>query len=183
MESSLSLIYIIDISSNQIQNMKLQNWCCRAWESVATMWVRPLVGLILCLAKTRRVLQSTDRRTPYRLEQRKSCCCTGKNSPPLLSVSSRSGAEWLAGEEGKDALLKAPIGLHPNEPPYNGWQFNNKGNFEEDESLICSSQPESPCCSITVSLSGAAKKGVVAFCGGMYKSTGLISMGRLVLLI
>ena len=89
----------------------------------------------------------------------------------------RSGDEWLVGEEEKEALAKAPVAVDTHQPPRNGWQFYNKGKFEEDESLICSNQPESPCCSITVSLSGKAKRGP-SFCEGMYESTGLISMGR-----
>ena len=97
---------------------------------------------------------------------------------PTRSLNlTRSGADWLVGEEEKDALLKAPVVVDPIQPPRNGWRFLNKGKFKEDESLICSNQPESPCCSITVSLSGAAKEGP-SWCEGEYKSTGLISMGR-----
>ena len=65
-----------------------------------------------------------------------------------------------------------------NKPSRTEWKFNNKGKFEEDENLICSDQLESPCCSITVSLSGEAKRSIVSFCAGKYESTGLISMGR-----
>ena len=97
---------------------------------------------------------------------------------PTRSLNlTRSGDIWLVGEEEKDALLKAPVVVDPIQPPRNGWQFCNKGKFEEDESLICSNQPESPCCSITVSLSAAAKK-EFDYCEGKYESTGLISMGR-----
>ena len=97
---------------------------------------------------------------------------------PTRSLNlTRSGADWLVGEEEKDALLKAPVTDDPKQPPRKGWQFYNKGKFEKDESLICSNQPESPCCSITVSLSGEAKR-ELSFCAGKYESTGLISMGR-----
>ena len=89
----------------------------------------------------------------------------------------RLGNDWLVGEEEKDDLLKAPVGVDPNKPPRTGWKFKNKGKFEEDESLICSNQPEPQCCSITVSLSGETKKSKSS-CEGKYKSTGLISMGR-----
>ena len=75
--------------------------------------------------------------------------------------------------------MKAPVGVDPNKPPSFGWQFNNKGKFEEDASIICNNQPEVPCI-ITVSLSGKGKEGL-SFCGGRYESTGLISMGRKVI--
>ena len=98
-----------------------------------------------------------------------------RTSPSIYII--RSGDEWLVVEEEKEALAKAPVGDDHNQPPRNGWQFHNKGKFEEDESLICSNQPESPCCSITVSFSEEAKEDV-GFCAGKYESTGLMSMGR-----
>ena len=143
------------------------------------MWVKPLVGLILCLVKKSAALQSTDRRTPKRFQQRRSSCCTGEKSPSPSIYIIRSGDDWLVGEEEKDALLKAPVGVDPYKPPRNGWQFFNKGKFDEDESLICSTQPELPCCSITVSLSGESlTKEYKSFREGKYESTGLMSMGR-----
>ena len=48
------------------------------------MWGKPLVGLILCLAKKRRVFQSTNRRTPERFQKRRSFCCTGEKSPTMV---------------------------------------------------------------------------------------------------
>ena len=81
----------------------------------------------------------------------------------------RSGDDWLVGEEEKDALLKASVGVDLYQPPRRGWLFHNKGEFEEDDSLICTKQPESVRCNIRVSLSGDAIK---------FESTGLISMGR-----
>ena len=98
-----------------------------------------------------------------------------KVPPPSIFII-RSGDDWLVGEKEKDALLKAPVAVDSDQPPRNGWQFYNKGKFKADESLICSNQPELPCCSITVSLSGEA--GRVSYCEGEYESTGLISMGR-----
>ena len=67
--------------------------------------------------------------------------------------------------------------VDPIQPPRNGWLFLNKGKFKEDESLICSNQPVLPCCSITVSLSGEAKR-EKSYLEGKYESNGLISMGR-----
>ena len=141
------------------------------------MGVKPLVGLIFCLVKKSVALQSLDRRTPQRFQRRRRSCCTGERSPSPSTYIIRSGADWLVGEEEKEALAKAPVGVDSHQPPRNGWQFHNKGKFKEDESLICSNQPESPCCSITVSLSGEAEK-EFSWCGGKYESTGLISMGR-----
>ena len=69
------------------------------------------------------------------------------------------------------------MGVHSNQPPRTGWKFSNKGKFEEDQSLTCTDQPELPCCSITVKLSGRAKERTL-WCEGKYESTGLISMGR-----
>ena len=99
-----------------------------------------------------------------------------RNVPPPLHLPSRSGDDWLVGEEEKDALLKAPVKVDPNQPPTTGWQFYNNGNFKEDESISCTNQTESPCCSITVSLSGEAKE--THDYDVIYESTGLISMGR-----
>ena len=140
------------------------------------MWVKPLEGLNFFPVKKSATLLSTDRLTPKRFQQRRNICCTGEKSPNPSIYIIRSGDDWLVGEEEKDALLKAPVGVDPNKPPSTGWKFYNKGNFEEDESLICSNQPESQCCSITVSLSNEAKK--ASYCEGKYERTGLISMGR-----
>ena len=99
---------------------------------------------------------------------------------PLILIIFRSNDNWIVGEvwgEKIIGLLKAPVSVDPNQPPSTGWKFNNNGKFEEDQSLTCANQPESPCCSITVSLSGEAKK-EKSFCEGKYESTGLISMGR-----
>ena len=157
--------------------MILQNCSCQAWVRAATMWVKPLEGLTFCLGKKSAALQSTDRRTPKRFQRRRSSCCTGEKCPSPSIYIIRSGDDWLVGEEEKDALLKAPVRVDPNQPTRTGWQFFNKRKFKEDESLTCSNQPESPCCSITVSLSGEAKESK-SWCEGKYESTGLISMGR-----
>ena len=43
----------------------------------------------------------------------------------------RSEAHWLVGEKDKAALLKAPVGLDPIQPPRTCWQFSKEVNFEE----------------------------------------------------
>ena len=99
---------------------------------------------------------------------------------PLILIIFRSNDDWIVGEvwgEKRVTLLKAPVSVDPNQPPSTGWQFNNNGKYEEDESLICTNQAELPCCSITLSLRSEAKKEKF-YCEGKYKRTGLISMGR-----
>ena len=159
------------------QSKILQAWCFQVWVRAAVTWLKPLVGLIFCLEKKSMALQSTDRPTPQRFQRRRRSCCTGERSPSPSTYIIRSGADWLVGEEEKGALLKTPVGDDHNQPPRTGWQFCNNGEFEEDASLICSNQPVSPCCSITVSLSGEATESR-SWCAGKYESTGLMSMGR-----
>ena len=104
---------------------------------------------------------------------------------PLSPPFPRSKDEWRIGEEGRDACLKARVGAAPDQPPTTGWKFFNydTNKHEVDESLSCSSNFVSsiPCC-LTISLSGAAKQ-VQGKCEGEYKSTGLVSAGRLVMII
>ena len=100
-----------------------------------------------------------------------------RKASPLLYPPSRSGDEWLVGEEEKDALLKAKVEVDRNQPACSGWKCFNTGEYKEDASLICSNQRESPCCILTVSLSGEARN-IPSNCEGKYESTGLISMGR-----
>ena len=99
---------------------------------------------------------------------------------PLSHFSPRSKDEWLVGEKGDDALLKASLGAVPNQPPTTGWMFFNRAtrDWKADESLSCSSNfiSSSPCC-LTIGLTGAAKE-AQGKCEGEYKSTGLVSMGR-----
>ena len=106
-----------------------------------------------------------------------------KDSAPVIST--RCGKEWLVKEEdGYSTCLKATAQVESNKPPISGWQFNNleTEQFEEDETLTCRPASTSPPCCLTVSLSGFAKK-VRGKCEGEYKSTGLTSLGRQVLLV
>ena len=79
--------------------------------------------------------------------------------------------------------MKARAAAEANKPPITGWRFNNleTEEFEDDESLTCCVASPSPPCRLTVSLSGSAKK-FRGKCEGEYRSTGLTSFGRQVLL-
>ena len=43
-----------------------------------------------------------------------------------LFLPLRSDTHWLVGEKEKAALLKAPVGLDPLQPPGTGWQFSKE---------------------------------------------------------
>ena len=97
----------------------------------------------------------------------------------------RCGKKWVVKEEGGNTTcLKAKVGGEPNKPPITGWQFYNleTEKFVDDEAVTCCLASPSPPCHLTVSLSGSAKK-VRGKCEGEYKSTGLTSSGRQVLLV
>jgi len=91
----------------------------------------------------------------------------------------RSGDQWLVGQMGGRALLKASVGVDPSQPPPTGWKFFNEdtNQYEPDATASCNILVNSPSCCLTVSLSGAAKD-AQGKCEGEYKSTGLVSMGR-----
>ena len=100
----------------------------------------------------------------------------------LCFLLSRSGNEWLVGEEGYPAQLKASVEDNLLIPPTTGWKFFNFDThaYEEDPHLTCSSTSASSCCSVTVSLKGLAKE-IQRECEGEYKDTGLRSAGRKVI--
>ena len=76
-----------------------------------------------------------------------------------------------------EAFLKARG--KENQPSTTGWQFKNwsTDKYEDDGSLTCNNFIASTPCRLTLSLNGAAKE-VQGKCEGVYKSTGLVSMGR-----
>ena len=80
--------------------------------------------------------------------------------------------------------LKASVGVEPNQPPSTGWKFYDgyTKEWEVDTTISCSIYVNSPPCCLTVTLSGEAleAQGRVQ---GVYKSTGLIRMGRPVIFI
>ena len=96
-----------------------------------------------------------------------------------LSLTSRLGDEWLVGTTGEQAYLRASVGGKVDQPPTTGWVFKNwsTGKYEEDGSLTCNNLIASAPCRLTVSLNGQAKE-VQGKCEGVYKNTGLVSMGR-----
>ena len=102
--------------------------------------------------------------------------------PLFFSLLSRSDNEWLVGEYGYEAALKASVGQETLIPPTTGWKFCNfeTKTYEEDTHLTCSSIPSSSSCSVTVSLSGLSKE-IQGECEGEYKDTGLRSRGRKVI--
>ena len=92
----------------------------------------------------------------------------------------RSGDEWLVGGEGLVAFLKTS-GPN-NQPSSTGWKVCQLGEWIDDVTLMCRPFVTSPPCFLTVSLSGAAKE-AQGECEGEYKSTGLLSAGREVMII
>ena len=76
-----------------------------------------------------------------------------------------------------EAFLKARG--KENQPSTTGWQFKNwsTDKYEDDGSLTCNNFIASAPCYLTLSLNGGAKE-VQGKCEGVYKRTGLVSMGR-----
>ena len=89
----------------------------------------------------------------------------------------RSQDQWVVEKEGYLTTLKASVRDNHLLQPTTGWKFSNRGNFEEDPTLICILPSTSPPCCLTLTLSGAAKE-AHGDCEGEYKSTGMTSMGR-----
>ena len=125
-----------------------------------------------------RGLQSTDKLTQEKCQLTMTIFCAGGESP-LFFLLSRSGNEWLVGDERYEANLKANVGQDTLIPPTTGWTFRNRdtGAYEDDLQLTCINTPTSSSCSVTVSLSGLAKE-IQGECEGEYKDTGLRSAGR-----
>ena len=97
--------------------------------------------------------------------------------PPLLFP--RLKDDWVVGyiKGGLTTELKASVGAVPNQPPTTGWKYYGY----DDESLSCIIPVTSPACCLTVSLSGEAKE-TQGKCEGKYKSIGLTSAGRPVMI-
>ena len=109
---------------------------------------------------------------------------SGENSP-LLLLFPRSKDEWLVQDSHHWQLLRARVGADQTPSTCTGWmvQTNSKYSYlDADHSIICQVYVRpNPCC-LTVSFSGAAKESK-GMCEGVYKSTGLVSMGRPVIII
>ena len=97
--------------------------------------------------------------------------------PPLsLLFPTRSGDEWLVvGEKERRAWLKASVGNNPDQPPTNGWKFFKKDDYVDDPSLSCTLPISTSSCILTVVLTNMEDH---AECAGVYKATGLVSLGR-----
>ena len=87
---------------------------------------------------------------------------------------------WVVGyiKGGLTTELKASVGAVPNQPPTTGWKYYSY----DDETLSCIIPVTSPSCCLTVSLSGAAKE-TQGKCEGEYKSIGLTSAGKPVIIV
>ena len=99
-----------------------------------------------------------------------------RNAP--LTFPLRVGDEWYVGGKGGQAWLKASVGDEPNQPPTTGWRYYGY----DDETLNCIIPVTSASCCLTVSLSGAAKE-TQGKCEGEYKSIGLTSAGKPVIIV
>ena len=143
-------------------------------ESNRVTW---LAGMSLCKGRNKKGLQSTDRLTQERYQAGSTTNFTGEKYP--LSLPTRLGDEWLVGTTGEQAFLKSRVGGKEDQPPTAGWQFYNcsTDKYEEDGSLTCNNNIASAPCCLTLRLNGRAKE-VHGKCEGVYKSTGLVSMGR-----
>ena len=145
-------------------------------------------SLSLCLGTGGQAAQSTSRLTPGKSQGITTTSYTGRRLGVAFNAGiflfSRCKDEWLVGMKGKHVWLKATVSEDkPDQPPAAGWKFYKRGTgeYEADESITCEADVASTPCSLTVNLSGPAKE-VQGECEGEYKSTGLISSGRPVMI-
>ena len=99
---------------------------------------------------------------------------------PLNTSFPRSNDEWLVGRDEDHVLLRASAEAGSSQPPAKGWNYRHYSNSEwtVDNTISCHIfDVSSPPCCLTISLSGAAKE-AEGICEGEYKSTGLFSLGR-----
>ena len=106
----------------------------------------------------------------------------------LFPTAPRSKDEWLVQDSHHWQLLRARVGADQTPSTCTGWKVYAHNDhipasyWDADQSIICQVYVSSPPCCLTVSLSGAAKE-AQGMCEGVYKSTGLVSMGRPVIII
>ena len=105
----------------------------------------------------------------------------------LFPTAPRSNDEWLVQDSHKWQLLRARVGADQTPSTCTGWKVHSNhaskySYLDADQRIICQVYVSSPPCCLTVSLSGAAKE-AQGMCEGVYKSTGLVSMGRPVIII
>ena len=154
---------------------------CQAVVPAKTIRAVEWAGLSLFRVLKEMEVQFTDRLNQEKCQLTMTIFYSGGKSPPFFLLS-RSDNEWLVGEYGYEAALKASVGQETLIPPTTGWKFCNfeTKTYEEDTHLTCSSIPSSSSCSVTVSLSGLSKE-IQGECEGEYKDTGLRSRGRKVI--
>ena len=80
--------------------------------------------------------------------------------------------------------MKASVGAVADRPPATGWKCFDPETEEylEDPSLTCNIPVTLPPCCLTVTMGGEAKA-IQGKCEGKYQSTGLVSMGRQVIIL
>ena len=71
----------------------------------------------------------------------------------------------------------------PNQPPSSGWMVNTENStYVVDSTMTCILPTPTPPCCLTLSLSGQAKE-LHGQLEGTYTDTGLVSMGRPVIVL
>ena len=141
-------------------------------------------GLSFSLGRKEMDPMCTNKFTQEKCQRMMKFCCSGGRIKIIINIFCiRSGDEWLVEKEGYLPSLKTREEVDPFLPPTTGWLVNKgRGVFEADPTLTWSPPSNSPPCCLTVTLSGAAKE-AQAKCEGEYKSTGLVSSGRPVIII
>ena len=121
----------------------LQTSHSQAWEKA----VKPLEGSTFSQGEMYVALRFTNRCTPMRFQEQWSTCFLGEKQvtstlstfPYSILLPFRSETHWLVSEKEKAALLKAPVGLDPIQPPSTGWQFSKEVNFKEGTDSVANS--------------------------------------------
>ena len=105
--------------------------------------------------------------------------------PPLFIYSFRSGDEWRVDDQDGDNWFKAPMTAGPNQPPFSGWMVKDwdtsANRYVPDSTMTCCIPTPTPPCCLTLTLSGEAKE-LHGRLEGTYTDTGLVSMGRPVII-
>ena len=106
--------------------------------------------------------------------------------PPPLFIVTRSGDEWRVDDQDGDNWFKATMTAGPNQPPSSGWMVKDwdtsANRHVPDSTMTCSIRTPTPPCCLTLTLSGEAKE-LHGRLEGTYKDTGLVSMGRPVIVL
>ena len=168
----------------------MQHFKWKVLDQLGSIRRTPWAGLSSSSVKNATEVQFTNRLIQKRYNAESTSSCTGEKISSFLSPSyflTRSGDEWLIQGKGSDrAAMKAKGGAdpRPHSPPGTGWQFydSKTETFKEDPSLTCNIPVTLPPCCLTVTMGGEAKA-IQGKCEGKYQSTGLVSMGRQVIIL